>query len=88
MKSWDFELKIYDSYIEDTTNFKFENIDFFLMYDRNSEKNNMIYKFMIESLAENGGEGTETDREITRKIYEKLNKHVEDMILEDEGQFD
>jgi hypothetical protein len=88
MKDWDFDIVISDSNMEDTYNFRFENIDFFLMYDRNSAKNKMIYKFVIESHAENAGEGTDMERKITLKMFDKLIGHVEDIVLENDGQFE
>lgn len=63
---------IYDSDVEDSYNFIFENVKFFIQYDINSEKNSKIYQYYIESHSYNDGLEVKSDEIATKNLYKKL----------------
>jgi hypothetical protein len=73
-----------DSNMESTRNFVFDGVEFLLMYDRASAANRAIYPFMIESLADNDGEGTERTRKATNSLHDLLTDLVQDIELDED----
>lgn len=61
-----------DSSMEDSWSFKFEGEEFYIAYDANSERNERIFPYIIESVKENSQQGTETTKALTQKICHVL----------------
>jgi hypothetical protein len=73
---------VYDSSMENAYNFKMNGIDFFILYDGNSAKNDQIFQYNVESHNENAQEGTEEDKEATEELYERIKNIATRTILE------
>lgn len=82
IKSWVNIENITSSSMEDSWEFQFDTVKFYIMYDRNSEENKMIYPYIIESVKSNTDEAARTQK-VTENLYIALNSKIDDIELEE-----
>jgi len=77
---------IRDSSMENTWNFTFQAIDFYIQYDENSKKNKQISQFVIISHLADAGEEDESAKEAVENLLYKMEviDELEELFLDDD----
>jgi hypothetical protein len=77
---------IRDSSMENSWNFTFQGIDFYIQYDENSKKNRQISQFVIVSHQADAGEESESAMEAVENLNYKIEvvEGLEQLYLDDD----